>query len=814
MNFENLSAFQHFSIWSGVLVFSASVTTNAAQPSHDYPIKPVPFTAVHLTDIFWVPRIETNRVVTIPFAFEQCEKSGRMDNFERAAARLRGEELTNQRPPPYPFDDSDPYKVIEGASYALAVQPDARLSAYLDELIDKIGKAQEPDGYLYTARTINPKSPHRWSGPERWKLDPIDSHELYNAGHLFEAAVAHYQSTGRTNLLNIAIKEANLLCDTFGPDKLHIWPGHEIVEMGLARLYRATGNERYLSLARFFLDVRGPGGDDYHQSRIKPVDQTEAVGHAVRAGYLYSGMADVAALTGDERYVHAIDTIWQNVVGKKLYITGGIGALGSGEAFGSNYQLPNLSAYCETCAAVANDYWNLRLFLLHGDAKYVDVMERTLYNGLLSGVSLDGNRFFYPNPLESDGQHQRSPWFGVACCPGNVTRFLASVPGCVYAQQAETLYVNLYAAGTANITMDDGRQINVTQQTRYPWEGTVKLTLAPDTPGKFSIKLRIPGWAHDQTVPSDLYRFQDTATEPIALKVNDSNAPVELNQGYASLRRSWKKGDVIELHLPMPVRRVVANEKVTDDAGRVALQRGPLVYCVEWPDVKDAHVVNLLLPDDAPLSTEFRADLLGGVEVVNGEALSLRYVDNHKKLAKDKVKFTAIPYYAWANRGRGEMAVWLANAEASARPLPYPTIASTSKASASSDGVRPDVRALNDQREPKNSGDHANRFLHWWPHKGTNEWVQYDFAKPAKVSAIEVYWFDDTGVGECRLPKSWALFYRDQGAWKPVVNPSGYGCEGDRYNRTTFDPVETDALRIEVQLPEHFSSGIHEWRVE
>jgi len=510
-------------------------------------------------------------------------------------------------------------------------------------------------------------------------------------------------------------------------------------------------------------------------------------------------MADVAALPGDERYVRAIDTIWENVVGKKLYITGGIGALGSGEAFGRNYQLPNLSAYCETCAAVANDYWNLRLFLLHSDAKYVDVMERTLYNGLLSGVSLDGKRFFYPNPLESDGQHQRSPWFGVACCPGNLTRFLASVPGCVYAHHGETLYVNLYAAGTADIKMDDGRELKVTQQTRYPWDGTVKMTLAlPDTkreegreksaarglsalpsplfPLRY-LKLRIPGWARDQAVPSDLYKFQDTAKEPVALKVNGSNASVELNQGYASVQRFWKQGDVIELHLPMPVRRVVANEKVTDDTGNVALQRGPLVYCVEWPDVKDGHVVNLLLPDDAPLSIEFRADLLGGVEVVNGQALSLRYADTHKKLEKEKVKFTAIPYYAWANRGRGEMAVWLANAEAGARPLPYPTIASTSKASASSDGVKPDVRALNDQREPKNSGDHANRFLHWWPHKGTREWVQYDFAKPAKVSAVEVYWFDDTGVGECRLPKSWALFYQDQGAWKPVVNPSGYGCE-------------------------------------
>src|SRR5258708_9407482 len=338
LKFEAWSLFGVWSLMCGVFVASAGPV------SRDYPVKPVPFTAVHLTDAFGAPRIETNRLVTIPFAFEQCEKSGRMDNFDRAAKALRGEELTNKRPPPYPFDDTDPYKVLEGASYALAVQPDPKLSAYLDDLIEKIGRAQEPDGYLYTARTINPERPHNWSGRQRWLRDPEQSHELYDAGHLFEAAAAHYQATGKTNLLNIAVKEANLLRDTFGPEtnKLNqIWPGHEIVEMGLAKLYRVTGDERYLDLAKFFLDVRGPGGDDYHQSRIKPMDQTEAVGHAVRAGYLYSGMADVAALTGDERYVRAIDTIWDNVVRKKLYLTGGIGAMASGEAFGRNYQLPN-----------------------------------------------------------------------------------------------------------------------------------------------------------------------------------------------------------------------------------------------------------------------------------------------------------------------------------------------------------------------------------------------------------------------------------------------------------------------------------------
>lgn len=395
-----------------------------------------------------------------------------------------------------------------------------------------------------------------------------------------------------------------------------------------------------------------------------------------------------------------------------------------------------------------------------------------------------------------------------------MTRFLASVPGYVYAQQGESLYVNLFAAGTADIKLDNGRKFQVTQVTRYPWDGNVAINIAPEKTTSFAVKVRIPGWAQGEAVPTDLYKFADSTSAAPTLAVNGKSVPIKLEKGYVTINRSWKKGDRIELNLPMPVRRVVANEMVKDDKGKVALQRGPLVYCVEWPDMKDGHVVNVMLPDSAVLSSEFRSDLLNGVEVIKGEGKALRYGDAQRTLQKEPVALTAIPYYAWANRGRGEMAVWLGRTEAGTRPLPFPTIASTSKATASNDGVRPDVRALNDQREPSSSGDHSNRYLDWWPHKGTKEWVQYDFSKPAKVSAVEVYWFDDTGVGECRLPKSWQLLYRANGEWKPVENPSGYGCAGDRYNRTTFDSVETDALRLEVQLPDAFSAGIHEWRVE
>jgi len=614
-----------------------------AESPPDYPFQPVPFTAVHLTDSFWAPRIETNRVTTIPYAFGKCEETGRMDNFIRAGAVLRGGPLTNTNLPGFPFDDTDVYKVIEGASYVLAAQPDPNLRAYLDKVIAEIGAAQEPDGYLYTARTINPRHPHPWSGPTRWLREPDQSHELYDAGHLFEAAAAHYQATGQTNLLAIALKEADLLCASFGPDsnRLHLWPGHEVVEMGLAKLYRITGRRRYLDLAKYFIDVRGPGGDAYHQSHIKPVDQTEAVGHAVRAGYLYSGMADVAALTSDAHYVSAIDKIWENVTGTKLYVTGGIGAVPEGEAFGADYFLPNMNAYCETCAAVANDYWNERLFLLHGGGQYVDVFERTLYNGLLSGVSLDGKLFFYPNPLASAGQHTRSPWFGCACCPGNITRFMASVPGYFYARRGRTIYVNLFASGVADIKLDDSRTITLTQQTRYPWDGAIRFTVQPDKPGKLGIRLRIPGWARNEATPGGLYTFTDKLQAAPTLRVNGRPARIILEDGYAVLDRRWQKGDVIELDLPMPVRRMVANIQVEADRGRVALQRGPVVYCLEWPDNPGVRVRDAVLPDGEKLAAQFEPDLLNGVETIKAGLLK------------------AIPYYAWANRGRGDMEVWI-----------------------------------------------------------------------------------------------------------------------------------------------------------
>ena len=455
----------------------------------------------------------------------------------------------------------------------------------------------------------------------------------------------------------------------------------------------------------------------------------------------------MAALTGDlrEPYVKALDKIWDNVAGKKLYITGGIGATAAGEAFGRNYELPNMSAYNETCAAVGNDFWNHRLFLLHADARYIDVMERTLYNGLISGVSLDGTTFFYPNPLESNGQHARSPWFGVACCPGNITRFMASVPGYVYAQRGDALWVNLFMGSTAEIKMDNGRTVKVTQETRYPWDGAVKMTVTPDQAAPLTIHVRIPGWARNQPVASDLYRYVDAPGGAPSLKVNGKAVPIRIDKGYVALTRTWKSGDTIELNLPMPVRRVAANQQVAADQGRVALERGPIVYAAEWVDNPHGKVRNLMLPDAARLTAEFKPELLKGVEVLKGKAVALSF-DARGQVVKTEQDFTAIPYYAWANRGRGQMIVWLPDTEASAKPAAFPTIATTSQGEHLGPHTAQRATPIQDGEIPSASND-SSSYFDWWPKLGGQEWVEYDFEKAATVSECELYWFDDSGRG-------------------------------------------------------------------
>jgi DUF1680 family protein len=640
---------------------------------------------------------------------------------------------------------------------------------------------------------------------------------------MYEAAVAHFQATGKRTFLDVAIRNADLVAEVFGPGRLMNPPGHQEIEIGLVKLYRVTGDRKYLDLAQFFLDQRGNAEGHalyglYNQDHLPVTEQTEAVGHAVRAGYMYAGMADVAALTGRTDYVDAIGRLWENVVGRRMYLTGGIGSRRQGEAFGDDYELPNRTAYTETCAAIANAMWNHRLFLLHGDAKYADVLERVLYNGFLAGISLEGNTFFYPNPLEADGvtafNHGsvlRQPWFGCSCCPSNVVRFLPSLLGYAYARRGEDLYVNLYAAGAAE-TEVAGTPVRVAQDTRYPWDGAVRLTVTPETPANFALRLRIPGWAQGRPVPGELYTYLDAAAEPFALAVNGEAVDPAMERGYAVLRREWKAGDTVELRLPMPVRRVLCHEAVEDNRGMVALERGPVVYCAEGVD-NAGQVFNLVLDDTAALKPEHRADLLGGVTVLRGTARAVRRADEGGLEAADH-PFTAVPYHAWAHRGAGPMAVWLARSDDAARPAPAPTLASRSTPTASHCHGGDTVTALNDQLEPADSLGGGIPRMTWWARKGSREWVQYDFPAPARVRAVEVYWFDDTGEGQCRVPKSWRLHYRDGDEWKPVRRIGTPGTARDRYNHLEFPPVETDALRIEVQLQPGFSGGILEWKVE
>jgi DUF1680 family protein len=803
---------------NGVRILTIGITglllksnLSLAQLKNDYPIQPVAFTQVHVMDNFWAPKIKVNAEITSPYTLEQCKKTGRIDNFLRAAGKLNDDKHTT-----YTFDESDVYKVIEGASYSLQAKANPDLEKYLDTLIADIAAAQEKDGYLYTFRTMKNSKPHEWMGSKRWEKEEDLSHELYDAGHLYEAAVAHYQATGKRTLLNIAIKNADLLVKTFGWGKEEKFPGHQIVETGLTKLYRVTGKKEYLNLAKFFLDLRGMPGhmnQEYSQSQIKVVDQHTAVGHSVRATYMYTGMADVAALTGDKQYLAAIDDIWHDVVDKKIYITGGIGATGNGEAFGDAYDLPNMSAYAETCAAIANVYWNSRMFLLHGDSKYIDVLERTLYNGLLSGVSLSGDHFFYPNPLASLGQHQRRDWYDCACCISNMTRFLPSMPGYMYAQNKNNLYVNLFAGSTSTIKLS-ATSVTVIQNTNYPWEGKVELTVNPVKQKMvFALHIRIPGWAINKPSPGDLYRDENKSSTPVTLLLNGKLIKYEILKGYAVLSRIWNKNDKVTLDLPMDVIKVDANDSVKADKNRFALQMGPIVYCLESPDNKDAAVMNIVVDKNAAVQSVYKPDMLKGITVLQMKGTSTKRQLNSDELVSTEQDVVAIPYYTWANRGPSEMEVWIPYDASAARPKPAPTIASKSKVSASINNPRM-YRALNDQYEPADSKDGSASYLHWWPKKNTTEWVQYDFDTAYTVSESKLYWFDDSPWGGCRIPASWKLFYKKDGEWVEVKNTSAYTISKDKYDTIKFEPVTTRAMKLEVQLPIEFATGIHEWIVK
>jgi hypothetical protein len=778
-----------------VLTGGLAVVLSTPAPAHaeaaDRPaaLTAVPFSDVRVRDAFWAPRIRTNRTATVEANLRQCEVTGRIKNFAVAAG------LENGKHQGQLYNDSDVYKVIEGIAYTLTSRRDPDLEKRADAVIDLIAFAQLPDGYLNTYYTlVKPK--------ERWK-NIAGGHELYCAGHLIEAAVAYRQATGKRQLLDVACKLADHIDRTFGPGKRADAPGHEEIELALVKLYRATDRERYLKLAQFFLDTRGrPGGrrlyGDYAQDH-KPVrEQGEVVGHAVRATYLYCAMADVAGLTGDKGLTAALGRVWHDVVGRKMYVTGGIGPSAHNEGFTVPYDLPNDSAYAETCAAVGMALWNHRMFLMTGDGKYADVLEREVYNGLLSGVALTGDRFFYVNPLGSVGRHHRVPWFDCSCCPTNLVRYIPGMGERVYAARGNALWTVLYLGNTAAVRLDGGK-VKLTQETRYPWDGEVRIKVEPEASFAFDVYLRLPGWCKES-------KTVEVNGKPVA--------DVRVEKGYARISRTWKAGDEIRLVLPMPVERVYADPRVKADAGRVALQRGPVVYCLEGAD-NPAGVRNLCLPRTSKLSAHFEKDLLGGIAVVTGEALIVARNEDGK-LATTATPFRAVPYYAWDNRQPGPMLVWVAESPELAELLGEDGVVVRGvRIRASHVNPTDTLAEISDDGLPASSADHAIRRMTWWDHRGGDEWVSYRFPRARKLSECAVYWFDDTGRGACRAPAEWRLLWLDGKEWRPVrlAKDAAYGTERDRFNKVAFEAVTAREVRLEVKLRPGYSGGVLRWAV-
>lgn len=741
----------------GVLLGACS---RGPAPRPDYPLTVVGLNDVDVTDDFWAPRMEANRSVSIQQVFRMLEANGTFDSP----------------------------KLIEAAAYMLAKRRDPALEAMIDERIDVLLKALR-------ARVKTPEQ------------------AIHVSGHFFEAAATYAEATGKRQMLDAAVQMANLQERAYGPGKATYISGHEGLKIGLVRMARATGDDKYWRLAQFLLDERGrddyPREGEYARDRTyaqdhqRVVRQTEAVGHAVRAAFLYIALADVAALTGRPEYVQAGNRLWQDVMSRKIYLTGGIGSIRFHEQFGAAYQLPNLSAWNETCASYGNIVWNHRLFLLHRDARYIDVLERVLYNAFLAGVSLKGDRFFYQNPLMSYGNYERFTRINTPCCPPNVVRLLASLGSYIYAKSADALYVNLFVGSRARLRLG-GTAVRIEQQTRYPWEGRVRIAVSPEHPTRFAVHVRVPGWARNEVLPGDLYKYTDRDRELPVVTVNGTPVALRVENGFLRVERKWRQGDAIELTLPMPVRTVVADVHVQDDLGRVALMRGPLVYAAEWPD-NGGQALNLVAPEAAAFSSEFRPALLGGVQVVTGKILKLASGDGGGPVRTLPHDLMAIPYYAWANRGMGQMAVWIARQPERARVVPVPPRPITSveafggieKTSTGYNDQNDDLAAVYDGFEPLNSADESNLYFRMRPPAGRPASITYRFKTPTTVSASEVYWVDDSRF--CQPPASWRLLYLTPDGFTPVITTQPYPVGRNRFDQVAFRPVVTRALRLEIE---------------
>ena len=801
-----------------VILLTAMASPASAEDAEPHRLTPVSIPQVTIHDNFWSPRLKVWREVTIPDCFTKFEndRGGALNNFDRVRQGKTGGHAGPE------WYDGLIYEMIRASADFLASGPDPALEKRLDGYIEHIAAAaaKDPDGYLNTWTQL--MAPHH-----RWGLNggnDVAQHDVYNAGAMIEAAVHYYRATGKTRLLQVATRLANHMADVMGPPpRKNIVPGHSLGEEALVKLsllFREkpelksqmpvlVDERRYLELAGFWIENRGnhQGRQSYgaYAQDHKPVLQQETVeGHAVRATLLYTGLVAAAAVNGRQDYLDEARRLWINMVERRMYIIGGLGAVAGHEGFGPDYVLPN-NGYLETCAAIGAGFFHQNMNLVFADARYADELERVLYNGILSGVSLKGDTYFYENPLEAGKNRVRWAWHACPCCPPMFLKIMGALPGYIYAQSQGDVYINLFVGSRATLTVN-GARVMLRQTTDYPWDGAVRISVEPDRETEFALNVRLPGWC----------------AEP-GIQVNGKPLTAfEKVRGYAHLRRKWQRGDVVDLALPMPVRRIKAHPKVEADIGRVALQRGPIVYCLEAED-NGGHVRNLVIPPGAQLSAQHRPDMLGGVTVIKGSALALHraawpdtlYLPTARVPGVTELQFTAVPYFANANRQPGEMMVWLAETANQAEPLPPATPASRATPSASHCWPSDSVLALNDQVEPASSDDTKITRFTWWDHRGTKEWVQYDLERPEKISAVAVYWWDERRIkAHCRVPASWRLLYETGNEWKPVAGASAYTTEIDRFNRVTFDPVQTRAVRLEVQLQAGWSGGILEWRLE
>jgi DUF1680 family protein len=789
----------------------------------EYPAQAPAVAAVKIEGGFWGPRIDTNAKVTLPNNLDFIEKTGRIATFDHAAGvgKKAGDDDVS-------VVDSDVHKILEGAAYTLQLRPDDVDAGEIARQVKRVIAAQEDDGFLCPRITLKGKE-FRWENLGK-------SHVLYSAGHLFEAGVAWQEATGNNDLLDASANFADLIDGKFGPEGVHQTPGHQEIELALVRLYRATGEEKSLDLCRFFLEQRGhvhggkervsgekPRSADYNQDRVPLADEEHAVGHVVRAGYTYAAMADIAALQNHEGFRAALDRIWNDVVGSKLYITGSsASAQYYDEGFGDSYKLPNDTAYCETCSTISNALWSHRMALLHEDASYIDVMERALYNGVLSGISLSGDHYFYTNTLASRGGVKRSPSWNPACCQSNLVRIIPQVGSMAYAAGTETAFVNLFVSGGAELKLAEGK-VGLNVETEYPWDGKVRITVGESIEGPFTIAVRIPGWATEKPVPSSLYRFAKPAEASPSLKVaGKSLGEVVTEKGYAHLTREWKTGDVIELDLPMPARRVLSDERVEDNSGLVALQRGPIVYCVEATDNGGQRTNAIVLDDDVPLRAERRDDLLGGIVVVAADAAIASESAWGEPVEVRSQKLMAVPYFAWANRDAGYMDIWIAREAASSTPLPLTTAIQDAKITGSGKSGG-SFEALRDGRHGPKSESRTTPRVTLKGEGDGKAWIQCEWDEPRELGSTAVHWAVDRrsqvywgkrirGV-DLSLPLSWKVMYQDGTEWRDVETADEYTLRLDLPNEVMFSPVKTRAIRLEIDSAQS-PSAIQEWRID